>query len=77
MSQIIISEINRVPDFAVHDDYREGDHQELLVYNMAGNSMSDDDLDELYDIASAFAEVLYVERDPRDSNYALVGIGDY
>ena len=77
MSQIIISEINRVPDFAVHDDYREGDNQELLVYNMSGNGMSRDDLDELYDIASAFAEVMYIELDPRDSNYALVGIGDY
>jgi len=77
MSQIIINEINRVPGLAVHDDYREGNNQELLVYNMTGNGMSRDDLDELYDIASAFAEVLYVERDPRDSNYALVGIGDY
>tara|TARA_R110000796_G_scaffold4160_4_gene15774 strand:- start:1202 stop:1435 length:234 start_codon:yes stop_codon:yes gene_type:complete len=77
MSQIIISEINRVPDFAVHDDYREGDHQELLVYNSSGNPMSEEDLDELYDIASAYAEVLYVEHWKSDSHYALIGIGDY
>jgi hypothetical protein len=77
MTQIIINEINRVPGLAVHDDYIEDGNRELLVYKMSGSSISERDLDELYEIASAFAEVLYVERDPRDSNYALVGIGDY
>tara|TARA_R110002153_G_scaffold33149_1_gene100015 strand:- start:6930 stop:7217 length:288 start_codon:yes stop_codon:yes gene_type:complete len=76
MAQVIINEINRDPDFAVHDDYREGNARELLVYNTSGNSMSDDDLDELYTIASSYGEVLYVERKPRDSNYALVGLGE-
>jgi hypothetical protein len=77
MTQIIINEINRVPEFAVHDDYIEDGNRELLVYKMSGSSMSERDLDELYEIAHMFAEVLYVQRDPRDAHYALIGIGAY
>lgn len=77
MSQLIINEINLEPDFAVHDDNRIGGNTELLVYNTSGRAMSENDLDLLYEIASMYAEVLYVERWSSDPNYAVVGIGDY